>query len=218
MPVRKIPKNHLVVTGAFSSRKNAEMRGFESPLEKEFMLLLEFDSSVASFEEQPLTIPIPGIPRGYTPDFLVHYHPDHVTQEEQRSELVEVKSCDDLRRNAEKYSKKFENATRFANDRGWGFRIVTEKDIRTTRLANRKFLREYRNIFPTPEQCNRVTEIVRTSHPRISVEALLDQLGAGEYERLNHLPTIWHMVVAGKLKVDLDSPLGDDTLLSANEA
>lgn len=70
MPVRKIPKNHLVVTGAFPSRKNAKMRGFESPLEKEFMLLLEFDSSVASFEEQPLTIQIPGIPRGYTPDFF----------------------------------------------------------------------------------------------------------------------------------------------------
>jgi hypothetical protein len=218
MPVRKIPKNHLVVTGAFSSRKNAKMRGFESPLEKEFMLLLEFDSSVASFEEQPLTIQIPGIPRGYTPDFLVRYHADRVTQEEQRSELVEVKSCDDLRRNAEKYSKKFENATRFANDRGWDFRIVTEKDIRTTRLANLKFLREYRNIFPMPEQCNRITEIVRASHARTSVEALLDQLGAEEYERLNHLPTIWHMVVACKLKVDLDSPLGNDTLLSVNEA
>jgi TnsA endonuclease N terminal/TnsA endonuclease C terminal len=218
MPVRKIPKNHLVVTGAFASRKNAEMRGFESLLEKEFMLLLEFDSSVASFEEQPLTIPVPGIPRGYTPDFLVRYHADHVTQEEQRFELVEIKSSDDLRRNAEKYSRKFENATRFANDRGWDFRIATEKDIRTPRLANLKFLREYRNILPMPEQCNRITEIVRTPHARTSVEALLDQLGAEEYDRLNHLPTIWHMVVAGQLKVDLDSPLGNDTLLAVNEA
>jgi hypothetical protein len=217
MPVRKIPKNHLVVTGAFASRKNAEMRGFESLLEKEFMLLLEFDSSVASFEEQPLTIPIPGITRGYTPDFLVRYHADHVTQEQQRSELVEVKSSDDLRRNTEKYSKKFESATRFANDHGWDFRIATEQDIRTPRLANLKFLREYRNILPMPEQCNRITEIVSTQ-ARTSIEALLNRLGAEEYERLNLLPTIWHMVVAGKLKVDLDSPLRNDTLLSVSEA
>jgi molybdopterin converting factor small subunit len=67
------------------------------------------------------------------------------------------------------------------------------------------------------EQCNRITEIVSKSQARTSVEALLDQLGAEEYERLNLLPTIWHMVVAGRLKVDLDSPLRNDTLLSVNE-
>lgn len=217
MPVRKIPKNHLVVTGAFSSRKTAEMRGFESLLEKEFMLLLEFDNTVVSFEEQPLTIPIPGVTRGYTPDFVVHYHADHITQEQQRPKLVEVKSTDDLKRNADKYSKKFEIAARFANDRGWDFQIVTEKDIRTARLGNLKFLREYRNISPMHEQCHRITEIVSKRNVRTSVEALLDQLGAGEYERLNLLPTIWHMVVAGRLQVDLDSPLRNDTLLCVNQ-
>lgn len=135
MPVRKIPKNHLFVTGAFSSRKNSEMRGFESLLEKEYMLLLEFDNSVASFEEQPLTVPIPGIAKGYTPDFAVHYNANQAAQEQQRSKLVEVKSSEDLKKNAEKYSKKFEFATEFANDRGWDFEIVTEKDIRTQRLG-----------------------------------------------------------------------------------
>lgn len=40
MPVRKIPKNHLVVTGSFVSRKNGQMDAFESLLEKEYMLLL----------------------------------------------------------------------------------------------------------------------------------------------------------------------------------
>jgi hypothetical protein len=214
MPVRKIPKNHLVVTGAFSSRKNAEMHGFESLLEKEFMLLLEFDNSVASFEEQPLTIPIPGVTRGYTPDFVVHYHADH---EQKRSQLVEVKSTDDLKRNAEKYSKKFEIAMSFANDHGWDFQIITEKDIRTPRLGNLKFLREYRNISPLPEQCRQITEIVSKANTHTSVEALLDQLGVEDYERLHLLPTIWHMVVVGKLKVDLDSPLRNDALLSLNE-
>jgi hypothetical protein len=217
MPIRKIPKNHLFVTGAFSSRKNAEMRGFESPLEKEYMLLLEFDNSVASFEEQPLTIPIPGVARGYTPDFVVHYHAAHITQEQQRSKLVEVKSSDDLRRNAEKYAKKFELATGFANERGWDFAIVTEKNIRTPRLENLKFLREYRNILPLPEQRHRITEIVGGRNVGIRVEELLNQLGTEEYERLSLLPTIWHMVVVGELNVDLDSPLRNDALLSVIE-
>ena len=43
MPVRKIPKNHLHVTGSFASRKNGLMGSFESLLEKEYMLLLDFD-------------------------------------------------------------------------------------------------------------------------------------------------------------------------------
>jgi hypothetical protein len=217
MPVRKIPKNHLFVTGGFSSRKNSQMRGFESPLEKEYMLLLEFDSSVESFEEQPLTIPLPGIAKGYTLDFIVHYKNNNAGQERQRSKLVEVKSSDDLRRNAEKYSKKFERATEFASDRGWDFEIVTEKHIRTPRLGNLKFLRAYRNIFPSSDQCYQITEILSKSQPQISLEALLDRLSVDENERLSVLPTIWHMVVSGKIYVDLDSPIRNDTLLFENE-
>lgn len=50
MPVRKIPKNHLVVTGGYSSSKNTQIDAFESLLEKDYLLLLDFDESVRSFE------------------------------------------------------------------------------------------------------------------------------------------------------------------------
>ena len=43
MAVRKIPKNYLFVTGGYASRKNESMDGFESLLEKEYLLLLDFD-------------------------------------------------------------------------------------------------------------------------------------------------------------------------------
>jgi len=68
MPVRKIPKNHLMVTGGYSSSKNTEIDAFESLLEKDYLLLLDFDESVRSFEVQPVHIPVPGVPRGYVPD------------------------------------------------------------------------------------------------------------------------------------------------------
>ena len=54
MPVRKIPKNYLSVTGAFSSRKNGKSLGYESLLERDLMILLEFDDAVERFEEQPV--------------------------------------------------------------------------------------------------------------------------------------------------------------------
>lgn len=69
-----------------------------------------------------------------------------------------------------------------------------------------------------PEQCRRITEIVNRRNTQTSLEVLLDQLGADEDERLNLLPTVWHMVVAGKLHVDLDSPLRNETVFSVNEA
>ena len=58
MPVRKIPKNHLMVTGGYSSSKNTEIDAFESLLEKDYLLLLDFDESVRSFEVQPVHIPV----------------------------------------------------------------------------------------------------------------------------------------------------------------
>ncbi len=73
MPVRKIPKNYLLVTGAYSSQKNAVIDPFESLLEKEYMMLLDFEESVAKFESQPVRIPVLGVAKGYVPDLLVTY-------------------------------------------------------------------------------------------------------------------------------------------------
>jgi hypothetical protein len=56
MPVRKIPKNHLGVTGAYSSRKNPGVDEFESLLEREFFMLLDFDTQVEGFEAQPVRV------------------------------------------------------------------------------------------------------------------------------------------------------------------
>jgi hypothetical protein len=149
MPVRKIPKNYLVVTGSFASRKNDQMDEFESLLEKEYMLLLDFDERVERFEAQPVKIPVPGISKGYTPDVLVHYLPNPVSGSVPNPLLTEVKHTDDLKRNADKYAPKFAAAEQYALEYGWDFRVTTQVDIRIPRLANIKFLREYRNISPT---------------------------------------------------------------------
>src|SRR5690349_2532328 len=107
MAARKIPKNYLVVTGSFASRKNAQMDAFESLLEKEYMLLLDFDEHVERFEAQPVTIPVQETSRGYTPDVLVHYLPDPLSGAMRKPVLTEIKHTDDLHRNAEKYAPKF---------------------------------------------------------------------------------------------------------------
>jgi hypothetical protein len=56
------------------------MDAFESPLEKEYLLLLEFDETVERFVVQPVTVPVPGVVRGYTPDVLVYFLPDPISE------------------------------------------------------------------------------------------------------------------------------------------
>jgi hypothetical protein len=212
MPVRKIPKNYLGVTGSFASRKNTEMDAFESLLEKEYMLLLDFDETVERFEAQPITIPVPGVAKGYTPDILVYFLPDPSTGEIRKPQLTEVKHTDDLRRNAEKYKPKFAAAEQCAFANGWEFRLITEVDIRIPRLANIKFLREYRNIEPSQEDQDQVHRaICRTGGA--DLDELVERLATSEGERLHWLPVIWHAVLTRQIRVDLDQPLGRNPVL-----
>ncbi len=218
MPVRKIPKNYLVVTGSFASRKNDEMDAFESLLEKEYMLLLEFDERVLRFEVQPVTIAVPGIPKGYVPDVLVHYHPDPISGEISKPLLTEVKHTDDLQRNAQKYAPKFAAAEEYASECGWEFRITTQVDIRTPLLANLKFLREYRNIEPATQDSSRLIQIVRDSGGISSVDDLLSRLASTDDDRLHWLPVIWHAVVTRSLLADWDQAINNDTALHLPES
>lgn len=208
MPVRKIPKNHLVVTGGYSSRKNPQIDPFESPLEKDYFLLLDFDEAVLSFDPQPVRVPVPGVPRGYVPDVLVHYRLDPVTGLEPKKLLVDVKHTDDLAKNADKYVLKFECARKFSEEQGWEFRIVDQNQIRTPRLANLKFLRSYRNITPSGEDIERVLSYVDDT-PQFH-QQVLDQLALTDDEKLCWLPVIWSMLLTGHLVTDMDTPFGSE--------
>jgi hypothetical protein len=217
MPVRKIPKNYLTVTGSFASRKNGHMDAFESLLEKEFMLLLEFDETVSQFEPQPVTIAMTDVVRGYTPDVLVYFHPDVETGKNLKPQLVEVKHTDDLTRNAEKYAPKFAAAEKFAAEREWEFCVKTQVDIRIQRLINIKFLREYRNIEPLKDDCTKLFQLVSHLGGASSVNELLAKLALTDDERLYWIPIIWHAAVTRSLVCDWDQPINNDTTLYSSE-
>jgi len=205
MPVRKIPKNHLFVTGGYSSRKNEVMDAFESLLEKDYLLLLDFDDTIEKFETQPVRIPVPRVPNGYVPDVLILYLPHPDTGAIRKPLLVEVKHSDDLKRNEKKYAPKFAAAQQFTENKGWEFAIVDQTQIRTPRLANLKFLREYRNVNPSYEDIRRVLECIGDGET--SSRALLDTLAPTTDDQLYWLPVIWSMLLTRYLATDLDQPL-----------
>ncbi|MFC5429461.1 TnsA endonuclease N-terminal domain-containing protein [Paraburkholderia denitrificans] len=177
------------------------------------MMLLEFDERVARFEGQPVNIPLVGVPRGYTPDVLVHYRTDPATGEIRKPFLTDIKHSDELRRNAEKYAPKFRVAERFAAENGWEFRVTTEKEIRIPRLANLKFLREYRNIEPHEQEINHLRSTLEQCTDQLSVADLLSYVAPSATERLRWLPVIWFAVLHRIINVDMDQPLTHSTLL-----
>ncbi len=213
MPVRKIPKNHLFVTGAYSSRKSEVMDPFESLLEKDYLLVLDFDDAVESFEVQPVRIPVKGVPGGYVPDVLVKYRPDLEWGEIRKPLLAEVKRSDFLKKHAADYAPKFAAAQVYAESLGWEFRTVDETEIRLPRLANIKFLREYRNVEPLEADCMRVLQVVANNYGVSSSERILATLALTDEERLNWLPVIWSMLFQRRLHTDLDTPFGGDVEL-----
>jgi hypothetical protein len=142
MPVRKIPKNYRSLTGLVATMKRAGpgvrggMAGFESSLERDLLILLDFDPAVLSYEEQPVRIDYrdaQGHARHYTPDVLVTWRCDGVP-----SHLVEVKYRADLKTDRRALKPAFRAAHGHARERGWTFRLLTEVEIRTPYLRNVK--------------------------------------------------------------------------------
>jgi TnsA endonuclease N terminal len=138
MPVRRIPKNFLFVTGRHASPQAEEVVEFESILEKEYMLLLDSDPYLESYDVQPVEIPL-SRGRIYVPDLLVTYRPTP-SGNLRPPELVEIKTQEHLDRYADKYREKFAAAVVFAEERGWIFVTRTELDVRTPLIQNLKYL------------------------------------------------------------------------------
>src|SRR2546428_9188775 len=87
VPVRSIPKNYRSLTGKVIDFRSHSAVAFESALERDLYLLLDFDSAVARFEEQPVTIPYrdpAGVSRTYTPDVPVYYHSELADQQDRQ--------------------------------------------------------------------------------------------------------------------------------------
>jgi hypothetical protein len=138
MPVRKIPKNYRSVTGYFPSNINKRSIAYESSLESDFYLLLDYDGEVQSYEEQPFAIKysIDGKTSTYTPDCLIRYK-EHLNK---KPVIAEIKYSGELKEKKNELEKKFTAIERYAYENEMLFKIYTEKDIRGHYLEKAEIL------------------------------------------------------------------------------
>lgn len=145
MSVRKISnRGSNNVIGKFPSYKTGKTVWWESKLERDYLYLLEFDSDVRSYKEQPVRIvfELNGLIRRYTPDFLV--------ERTNKKQLVEVKPQEKVFKGDGK--QRYLTISRVCRSRGYQFRILTEAEIRRQpRLRNIKLFYKYARTVIAPQ-------------------------------------------------------------------
>jgi len=205
MPVRKIKKNYRSTTGIFYSIKNERGIAYESTLERDFFLQLEFDSTVNKYEEQPISI------RNISKNGWRRYTADCIAVRDGISTVYEVKYIIDLEMGGDKMRNKHADVSQFLTKLGHDFQIVTEKDIRGHRIDNLKFLYPHLQMEPEQLVCTEILQNIPAQG--ISIQALFDNIAKAMEKRAIFLPTLWHLVGMKYILIDLDQPIVMDSLL-----
>lgn len=218
MPVRKIPLRYSSVAGVAPSQKNNRLHGFESTLERDLIALLEFDYNVRSFEEQPVCIEFKGATgklHSYTPDLLIHYRSDEPPGMWLKPRLVEVKYRATLWAEWATLRPKFQAAVRFAAERGWEFKILTEKEIRTPYLENVRFLNRYRWANVELGYLLRLKELLELL-PATTPSEIIQLAARDAYKQAEYLFALWHLVALGLVGIELTHKLTMQTPIWSN--
>ena len=203
MPKRKIKKNYRSVTGVFPGNKSIGPAEFESTLERDLIILLEFAPQVLQYEVQPITIPwvdSEGKKRNYTPDALVKTTTRSIPQ------LLEVKYKSDLSENWQLLKEKHAAARKWATSKGLKFNVITENNIRGTYLENAKFLLNYSKSIPPVEMMELVLNILN-KNTKLKVNDLLAKAFHDEWRQAQLLTVVWYLVATFQIDIDLNKKL-----------
>lgn len=201
-PARKLKNSRRALTGKVVLQAGGTA-GFESSLERDLLLILDFDPQVLAVREQPFSITHiqDASVRRYTPDVMAEYDRERVP-----TVVYEVKPLETLRADWSILRPRFKAAVAHCRLRDWQFKIVTERQIRTPYLDNVKFLRRYRALEP---------QLLRQAQLRYTATALgpttPQALLAASYwpkdDQAMAIPALWQMVARGDFTIDLSKPL-----------
>lgn len=199
MAVRKVvTRSGRGVRGYFPSRKMGRMIAWESLLERDAILLLEFSPRVVRYREQPVCIDyyLDGRPRRYIPDFEAELDNEEITH-------IEVKPASKM--------AKPEIAHRYRTiawhyERGeTSFQILTEKELRAEpRLSNlRLFAYHQPKIEDEPT-------LIDSQHKLALLPA---RTIAGAAAVLGSINKVYQLLAANLWTCDIDKPITLETCI-----
>ncbi|HJQ24667.1 MAG TPA: TnsA endonuclease N-terminal domain-containing protein [Blastocatellia bacterium] len=143
MAVRRITNaGNRKIVGKFASLKMRRTVSWESQIERDYLYLLEFDTEVLFYLEQPFRI-------RYLRSNKVHYYtPDFLVRRKEKKQIIEVKP--DAQVKKEENDLLFRTIAPICQQQGYEFLVVTDSMIRASSyLNNIKLLYRYARI-PIP--------------------------------------------------------------------
>jgi hypothetical protein len=172
--------------------------GFESWLERDHVMLLDFDAEVAAFSSQPFWLCWGGLDRArrHAPDFFVR-------RADGTAVVIDVRA-DERIEPAD--AEVFDATARACADVGWGFRRMGVEE--PTRVANVRWLSRYRHprCGARPGVAERL--VGAFSRPRPLFDGVAE-IG----DRIAVLPVLYHLLWCGLLEADLSTALHPATVV-----
>lgn len=209
MIVRKIKKSYISCTGYLPSVKNKRQVAFESTVERDFYMTLEFDENVLSYEEQPLRIYYiykDGFRARYTTDCLVTY-------QNNTQKYFEVKNAETIKNDKDLKEHIDFLIMYFPKNIGINLELVTDEDINKIYLDNLKFLYKFAFLPRDKEKYSHINYVLENLKNDITVEQLLNELNENKIEQLRYLPYVWNYLFNNKQMIDLYEKLTNITII-----
>lgn len=210
---RKLQKNYRSITGHFPSIKNNKSIAFESKLESELFLSLEFDDDVESYLEQPqIIITVDEKEKPYHADCFIKMFDDT----NRRNTIVEVKYTTDLNKeeNKEDYEKKFKAATIAANAIDMDFLVYTELSHSEKHIFNLDFLYRYKTQ-PKERKFDTTIKDLLSKAPMPAID-IAKSISTNSNEYIIVANAIWGLVAHGELSTDLEKELNMNSIIEIN--
>jgi hypothetical protein len=198
--------NYRNITGVSAHSKGQGEVGYESSLERDFLTLLDFRPDVATVEVQPFQIPWndhAGKPHTYTPDVFVNYEEEAA----RTSTVFEVKYAEEVRAKWDQLKPKFQAAAAFAREKGWEFRLVTDRCIKTPFLKNAKFLLPFVRRGPVSEEHMNILDEALANLGTTTVDALFKAVFRDEWHRAELMPTFWYLLGSFQIGFNFQEPV-----------
>jgi hypothetical protein len=202
-PVRRFPsfRGQRHFPGAWWSATSGELVGFESWLERDQIMLLDFDPHVVAFAAQPFRLvwwQQDGRRRRHAPDLFARLA-------DGTGVVIDVRADDRI---GPQDADAFAATARACSSVGWGYRRVGAVD--PALAANLRWPAGYRH--PRCRDDRRAVALRNAFSSPAPLLQTIDRIG----DRIAVLPTAFHLLWTGVLTTDLtDSPLNGSTLVTS---
>jgi hypothetical protein len=179
-------------------------------LKEDLISILEFDYLIEKYCAEPVTIEL-NSKRGieyYTPDFVFFYNKEREENRGKKPVLCEVLSRENFWKNWKEKKPKYKAAINYAENKGWQFKIFTEKEIRTDLLHNINFLNNFRNLENQYDDNNFKLILFNLDNLGMSTpEKVIAASSKNKEQKAELTYTLWCMVALNFIQCDLTKKL-----------